>query len=95
MSYDPFDFINQSAIVRRDAPTVLKSFAAFAMHCTARFLMGELGLQEAVDELRFKAVRHGLVASYGQDQVEWIIGYAFAEAGVHYSDIRPLEGVYP
>ena len=90
-----FDFIDQSVIVKRDAPAVLKSFAAHAQHQVARFQMREVGLQEAVDGLRFKAARHGLIASYGQHEVEWIIGYACAEAGVHYGDIRPLEGVYP
>jgi hypothetical protein len=95
MTDDLFDFTRKSAIVSVRAPPYLKSFAAHALHQATRFQRGEVGLNEAVDGLRFKAVRYGLVASYGTEEVEWIIGYALAEVGVHYGDIRPKEGVYP
>jgi hypothetical protein len=95
MTYDLFDFTDKSGFISRRAPRDLKLFAAHALHQATRFQRGELGLNEAVDGLRFKAARHQLIASYGQDEVEWIIGFAFAEAGVHYGDIRPLQGVYP
>jgi hypothetical protein len=95
MTYDLFDFTSKSGIISVRAPPLLKSFAAHALHQATRFQRGEVGLNEAVDGLRFTAVRHQLIASYGHNEIEWIIGYAFAEAGVHYGDIRPKEGVYP
>lgn len=65
------------------------------MHCVTLYEVGTLSLWEVVQELRTKAIRHGLVGSYGVDAIEWIIGSEFEKAGVHYGDIRPLEGVYP
>ena len=94
-TYDLFDFTSKSRFISGRAPRHMKLFAAHALHQATRFQRGEVGLHEAVDGLRFTAVRHQLVASYGVEEIEWIIGYAFAEVGVHYGDIRPLEGVYP
>lgn len=90
-----FDFIDKYPIVDVDAPNILKLFAAHCQHTAARVLMRELGVFEAVDELRFKACQHGLATAFGIEEVEWIVGFAFAEIGIHYSDIRPQEETYP
>jgi hypothetical protein len=73
----------------------LATFHAHVLHQVTLWQINEIGLQQAVDELRGKAVRYGLVARYGVTEVEWIIGSEFEAAGVHYGDIRPLEDVYP
>jgi hypothetical protein len=82
-------------IVSRHRPWPLKTFAAYTLHQVTLWQFGKIGLQEAADGLRLTAARHGLVASYGKAEIEWIIGWAFAEVGVDYGDIRPLEGVRP
>jgi hypothetical protein len=65
------------------------------LHRVTLWETNQIGLNECVDGLRATACRHGLVARYGVDEVEWIIGSEFAAAGVHYGDIRPQEGIYP
>ncbi|HEY2530308.1 MAG TPA: hypothetical protein VGJ20_20620 [Xanthobacteraceae bacterium] len=82
-------------IVGRDAPTLLKTFAAHCLHQATLWQVREIGLQEAVDELRFKAVRHGLLRDYGAAEIEWIIGTAFGQVAVHYSNIRVREETWP
>ena len=96
MVHDLFGFLKQQPIVHHKAPQPIKTFAAHAMHQATRWSLGDIGLQEAVDGLRETAWRHGLVRYFqdketGTREVEWIIGYAFAEYGVDYSDIRPHE----
>jgi uncharacterized phage protein gp47/JayE len=39
---------------------------------------GLLDLQTAVDGLQETAVAQGLIADHGQDQIQWILGEAFA-----------------
>ena len=73
----------------------LSAFQAHVLHRVTLWEIGDIGLEECVDGLREVAVRHGLVASYGVNEIEWIIGSEFANAGVHYGDIRPLQEVYP
>lgn len=87
--------MNRPPIVSSQAPAELKLFAAHVLHCVTLYEIGEKGLWEVVCALREKAIRHQLVASYGVEEIEWIIGSEFESAGVHYGDIRPLEGVYP
>jgi hypothetical protein len=84
-----------SPIVERAAPIVLRLFAAHAMHQATLWQINEIGLDEAVGELRVKALKHRLVERFGRQEIEWIIGRAFEEVGVHYSRIRPKEGCYP
>jgi hypothetical protein len=55
--------------------------AVFIARCEARALLwqaGELDLHEAVDELQAAAVRDGLVAQLGQDEVQRLMVEAFA-----------------
>jgi hypothetical protein len=89
---DPLGLFATQPIVPRSAPNQLKLWAAHCLHQATLWQINEIGLQEAVDELRFKAVRHGLIQSYGRDEIEWIIGFAFAEVGVDYHNIRVPEG---
>jgi len=96
VTYDPFDFVNKYPIVLSDAPQQIKTFAAFAQHTAFRYQRGDLGLQEAVDQLRFAVWRHGLKQHFvdsdtAEQELEWIIGFAFAEFGIHYTDIRKSE----
>jgi hypothetical protein len=83
--------MTEQPIVAHSAPWPLKTFAAHCLHQVTLWQFGRIGLQAAVDELRFKALRHGLVTSYGGNEIEWIIGWAFAEVGVDYHDIRVRE----
>lgn len=76
-------------------PGPLKTFSAHVLHQVTRWQIGEIGLQECVDELRFKAARHGLLRDYGADEIEWIIGTAFEDVGVAYHDIRIRESDWP
>jgi hypothetical protein len=59
------------------APTALDMFWAC---CEARahlYAVGELDLDDAVEVLQERAVRHGLVAEIGEDAVQLIIAEAF------------------
>jgi hypothetical protein len=59
------------------APTALDMFWAC---CEARahlYAVGELDLDDAVEVLQERAVRHGLVAEIGEDAVQAIIAEAF------------------
>jgi hypothetical protein len=52
----------------------------FRERCEARSLLvsnGLMTLHDAVDELQEVAVRQGLVARYGQDEIQWILSEAF------------------
>ena len=62
-----------------------KEFACEAMHAAALWSLDGGDLRTITMKLRKAARKHGV---WGQ-QAEWIIGYAFAEYGVHYGDIRP------
>lgn len=92
MSGDMSGDSSDDAIVSSRAPNQLKTFAAHCLHQATLWQFGRIGLEEAVDGLRFKALRHGLVTSYGGNEIERIIGWAFAEVGVDYGDIRVREG---
>jgi hypothetical protein len=92
---DPLGLFATQPIVPRSAPQQLKTFAAHCLHQATLWQIGDIGLQQAADELRFKAAQHGLIASCGSGEIEWIIGCAFSEAGVHYGDIRPLQDMQP
>jgi hypothetical protein len=62
----------------------LDPVAVFEARCEARALLfaaGELDLHQAVDELQADAVRDGLVAGIGQDEVQSIMADAFHRVG--------------
>jgi hypothetical protein len=60
-------------------PSPLETFAARCEARAALWQAGELTLHDAVDELQADAVRHGLVADVGQNEVQRIIAEAFAK----------------
>ena len=83
-------------IVRDDAPRELKMYAAYALHVGTLWQIGDKGLEEALDELRWTAVTHNLHGRYGFEIIEWIIGATFWELGdIDYGSIRPKEGAWP
>jgi hypothetical protein len=63
-------------------PTAMPSrLEVFAERCKARALLwqaGEIDLHTAVDELQAAAVRYGLVAKLGQDEVQRLMADAFS-----------------
>ena len=83
----PFPLWDQPIVKSSDSQSA-KQFACIAMH-TAMHWFIEFGPQipdpKVLAVLRKEARRRGLWA----EQTEWIIGYAFAEYGVDYGDIRP------
>jgi hypothetical protein len=66
----------------------LNPLVVFKARCEARALLwrvGEFDLLEAVDELQHSAVKSGLVAEIGQDEVQRLMAAAFhrhREAGL-------------
>lgn len=76
-------------IVSNRAPQELKNFAAHALHVATRWQIGDIELRRAASMLRRQADSAGLIRRYGDGEIEWIIGWAFAELGVHYGEIRP------
>ena len=83
----PFPLWDQPIVGINDSRGT-KEFAVVAMH-TAMHWFTEFGRQipdpKVLAALRKEARRRGL----WNEQAEWIIGYAFAEYGVDYGDIRP------
>ena len=57
----------------------------FRERCEARAVLvanGLMDLQTAVDELQEVAVSQRLVATHGQDEIQWILSEAFARWSV-------------
>lgn len=64
--------------------TPLTAVDVFIARCEARAILyrvGEIELQEAVDELQAAAVRTGLVDAIGQNLIQLIMTVAFQEHG--------------
>jgi hypothetical protein len=77
VGYDPAE-TNSQPIAPQAAPSAEHSFRA---RCEARAYLvaaGEYDLQDTVDRLQADAEANGLVAAIGQDEVQRIMGQAFA-----------------